>query len=401
MSAASPSSGRPDPSGPRRSTSSRRHRDEFRVVGPRRGPQPRPARTSAGRVRRRAPELARSGLDDPTCARRAGRAPRRRRRPERGRRLRRAAGDARRARAGKRLALANKESLIAAGPVVAKARAAGGGEIVPVDSEHSAVWQALRAGRPSEVARIILTASGGPFRGRTRGRAGARHARRRARAPDVEHGRQDHDRLVDADEQGPRSHRGPRAVRRRLRRDRRRRPPAVGRARHGRVRRRRDDRAALDARHATADRPRARRAGPAAARPSARSTGRRSSTLDVRAARPRDVPRPRPRLRCRPDRRHRAGRAERGQRGRGRGVPRRPHRLARDRRHRGRGPRATAPGTPRRSADVLDADRVARERAAAVVTTTEQAGEGSARAGRGRRSSGRAYWIAMFIARRC
>jgi len=71
-------------------------------------------------------------------------------------------------RAGKRLALANKESLIAAGPVVAKARAAGGGEIVPVDSEHSAVWQSLRAGKMAEVRRIVLTASGGPFRGRTR-----------------------------------------------------------------------------------------------------------------------------------------------------------------------------------------------------------------------------------------
>ncbi|MGO9873403.1 MAG: 1-deoxy-D-xylulose-5-phosphate reductoisomerase [Acidimicrobiia bacterium] len=69
--------------------------------------------------------------------------------------------------AGKRLALANKESLIAAGPIVAKARAAGGGEIVPVDSEHSAIWQCLRSGRHSEVARIILTASGGPFRGRS------------------------------------------------------------------------------------------------------------------------------------------------------------------------------------------------------------------------------------------
>lgn len=68
---------------------------------------------------------------------------------------------------GKRLALANKESLIAAGPVVAKARVAGGGEIIPVDSEHSAVWQCLRSGRPSEVARIVLTASGGPFRGHT------------------------------------------------------------------------------------------------------------------------------------------------------------------------------------------------------------------------------------------
>jgi 1-deoxy-D-xylulose-5-phosphate reductoisomerase len=68
---------------------------------------------------------------------------------------------------GKRLALANKESLIAGGPVVAKARAAGGGEIVPVDSEHCAVWQCLRSGRMSEVRRIVLTASGGPFRGRT------------------------------------------------------------------------------------------------------------------------------------------------------------------------------------------------------------------------------------------
>src|SRR5438876_2061983 len=54
--------------------------------------------------------------------------------------------------AGKRLALANKESLIAAGPVVAAARAKGGGEIVPVDSEHSAVYQALQAG-PAEAAR--------------------------------------------------------------------------------------------------------------------------------------------------------------------------------------------------------------------------------------------------------
>ena len=69
---------------------------------------------------------------------------------------------------GKRLALANKESLIAGGPVVAKARRAGGGEIVPVDSEHSAVYQALRAGTAAAVAKVVLTASGGPFRGRTR-----------------------------------------------------------------------------------------------------------------------------------------------------------------------------------------------------------------------------------------
>jgi 1-deoxy-D-xylulose-5-phosphate reductoisomerase len=70
--------------------------------------------------------------------------------------------------AGKRLALANKESLIAGGPVVAGVRARGGGEIVPVDSEHSAVYQALRSGAPAEVHRILLTASGGPFRTRSR-----------------------------------------------------------------------------------------------------------------------------------------------------------------------------------------------------------------------------------------
>ncbi len=70
--------------------------------------------------------------------------------------------------AGKRLALANKESLIAAGPVVARSREAGGGEIVPVDSEHSAIYQALLAGPREAVRRILITASGGPFRGRSR-----------------------------------------------------------------------------------------------------------------------------------------------------------------------------------------------------------------------------------------
>ena len=72
---------------------------------------------------------------------------------------------------GKRLALANKESLIAAGPVVQVARATPGAELVPVDSEHCAVHQCLRAsktGGGADLARIVLTASGGPFRGRTR-----------------------------------------------------------------------------------------------------------------------------------------------------------------------------------------------------------------------------------------
>ncbi len=72
-------------------------------------------------------------------------------------------------RQGKRLALANKESLIAAGPVVQPLRSIPGAEIVPVDSEHCAVHQCLRSTvRPGvEVSRIVLTASGGPFRGRT------------------------------------------------------------------------------------------------------------------------------------------------------------------------------------------------------------------------------------------
>ena len=71
--------------------------------------------------------------------------------------------------AGKRLALANKESLIAGGPVVQAVRSTPGAELVPVDSEHCAVHMCLRsADRPEhEVSRVILTASGGPFRGRT------------------------------------------------------------------------------------------------------------------------------------------------------------------------------------------------------------------------------------------
>ena len=92
--------------------------------------------------------------------------------------LRRTARHARDPHAGKRLALANKESLIAAGPVVATARATPGAELVPVDSEHCAVHQCLRASQTNggaDLARIVLTASGGPFRGRTRDRARPGH----------------------------------------------------------------------------------------------------------------------------------------------------------------------------------------------------------------------------------
>ena len=66
--------------------------------------------------------------------------------------------------AGKRVALANKETLVMAGELVTRAAREGGGEIVPVDSEHSAVLQCVTGRRPTELARLILTASGGPFR---------------------------------------------------------------------------------------------------------------------------------------------------------------------------------------------------------------------------------------------
>jgi len=66
--------------------------------------------------------------------------------------------------AGKRVALANKETLVMAGELVMRAAREGGGEVVPVDSEHSAVLQCIAGRRPVELARLILTASGGPFR---------------------------------------------------------------------------------------------------------------------------------------------------------------------------------------------------------------------------------------------
>jgi 1-deoxy-D-xylulose-5-phosphate reductoisomerase len=69
--------------------------------------------------------------------------------------------------AGKTVALANKETLVVAGPLVTELAARTGARLLPVDSEHSAIFQALSAGRARDVRRIVLTSSGGPFRGRT------------------------------------------------------------------------------------------------------------------------------------------------------------------------------------------------------------------------------------------
>jgi len=70
--------------------------------------------------------------------------------------------------AGKVVALANKETLVMAGPLVMRRAAETGARVIPVDSEHSAIHQALACGRPGEVERLVLTASGGPFRTRPR-----------------------------------------------------------------------------------------------------------------------------------------------------------------------------------------------------------------------------------------
>jgi 1-deoxy-D-xylulose-5-phosphate reductoisomerase len=69
--------------------------------------------------------------------------------------------------AGKIVALANKETLVVAGPLVTELARSRGARILPVDSEHSAIFQALQAGHRSEIRRVILTSSGGPFRGRS------------------------------------------------------------------------------------------------------------------------------------------------------------------------------------------------------------------------------------------
>lgn len=68
--------------------------------------------------------------------------------------------------AGTTLALANKESLVAGGELLCRTMKESGAEILPIDSEHSAIWQCLRAGNRPELEKIILTASGGPFRSR-------------------------------------------------------------------------------------------------------------------------------------------------------------------------------------------------------------------------------------------
>ena len=211
-------------------------------------------------------------LDRAARARRAGR------RPERGRRLRRAPPTMWALEHGVTLALANKESLVAAGELALAAQRRGGGELIPVDSEHSALFQCLE-GRAASGRHARADRQRRPVPRPHARRARGRHAGGGARAPDLDDGPEDHDRLGDAREQGPRGDRGALPLRRPVRPDRGRGPPAVDRPRARPLPRRRRDRAPRQPGHARADLVRAHLPGPrrdAACRRS--SSGARSSS---------------------------------------------------------------------------------------------------------------------------
>ena len=93
------------------------------------------------------------------------------------------------------VALANKESLVVGGELVTALAEATGARLIPIDSEHTAIHHLLTGEPPGVVEKLIITASGGPFRGRTR-TCRRRHRRAGAQPPDVVDGRQDHDRLA-------------------------------------------------------------------------------------------------------------------------------------------------------------------------------------------------------------
>ena len=207
--------------------------------------------------------------------------------------------------AGSTLALANKESLVAGGPLVRAAQQRAD-QIVPVDSEHSAIAQALRSGRRDEVARIILTASGGPFRGWSRDQLAEVTPAQALAHPTWAMG------PVVTTNSATLVNKGLELIEAHLlfdvavRRHHRRRPSAVRDPLDGRVRRRLDHRPGIAAGHAAADRARAGVARPGPGRRltlpvgprrlrgrSNRSTTRRS-LLSIWRARRSAPPRPTP-----------------------------------------------------------------------------------------------------------
>ncbi len=249
------------------------------------------------------------------------------------------------ARAGKQVLLANKEALVVSGSLFLAALAQGGGTLLPIDSEHSAVFQSLPAGftcgRAGEadragVRRILLTASGGPFRTTPLERLARVTPDEACAHPNWVMGRK-----ISVDS-ATMMNKGLEVIEAfwlfgaAARVDRGRRPPAKRHPLDGRVPRRFGDRAARRARHAHADRLRARLAR---ANRGGRGAGgfHRAGRARVRAGRRRPLSLRGARLSRARARRHRAGDPERGQRDRRRELPRRHARLHRDRcRHRER-----------------------------------------------------------------
>ena len=162
--------------------------------------------------------------------------------------------------AGRMLALANKESLVIGGALVTR-RGRAGPDRAPSTPSTRRSPSACAVGRPREVDRLILTASGGPFRGRTREQMRDVTPAQALAHPTWDMGRVDHHQLRDPGQQGSGAARGAPAVRRRPRPDRRRRPPAVDRALDGAVRGRVDAGPVLAAGHEAADRARSGLAG--------------------------------------------------------------------------------------------------------------------------------------------
>ena len=217
--------------------------------------------------------------------------------------------------AGSQLALANKESVVAGGHLLFSAQVRDK-QINPVDSEHSAIWQSLRSGTHGEVSKLVVTASGGPFRGWKRDQMTDITPEQALNHPTWNMG------PVVTINSSTLMNKGLEVIEASRLFDvphRRDRASAIHRAFHGGIPRRRHHRAGFAAGHAPADRPRPVRAG------TSRKRRRRmrldeGGHVDVRAARQRGVPRGEPGPALPRIVRKAYGRAQRGQRGRRSGL---------------------------------------------------------------------------------
>ncbi len=136
--------------------------------------------------------------------------------------------------AGKDIAVASKEILVMAGEAVMTAAREKGVNVLPVDSEHNAIFQCLEGKKSGDVSRLILTASGGPLSAKLPLKELAAVTLEQAlKHPTWEMGPQDHDRFRDAFQQRPRNDRSPLALRRRNGSRRRHRSPSEHRSQHG------------------------------------------------------------------------------------------------------------------------------------------------------------------------